>query len=121
MDELEGFCPRAPLKSPLLWGEYELLWASSPGTAGGPFRSALGQVVFPGQRISQTLAPPNTCINQVAYKALGFVPGAARQVGEIEARDGATFSLTFPAADAKRPGGLRERVIRVAYLDERMR
>ena len=146
-----------------------MLYASKPQTAGGPFRSPLGQVVFPGQRLTQRLAPPATCVNEVSYKALGFVPGVARQEGEIQPLDARTFKvggwvggwggvgrggwegggvgrgegslssgrpppahhpptpltpppqLVFPELDGKRKGGPPQRIIQLAYLDERVR
>jgi hypothetical protein len=98
-----------------------VVYASKPETAGGPFRSPIGRVVFPGQRAIQTIAPPNICINEVSYKALGFVPGAARQNGEIEPLDESTFQLTFPDLDGKRAGGPPRRVIQTVYLDDRIR
>lgn len=55
VDELEGCCPRNPLRSPLLFGEYEVLYASKPQAAGGPFRSPIGRAVFPGQRAVQLI------------------------------------------------------------------
>ena len=53
MDELEGFCPKAPLQSPLLWGEWDVVYAARPGTIAGPFKSPVGRVVFPGLESSQ--------------------------------------------------------------------
>ena len=71
----------------------QVLYASKPQTAGGPFRSPLGQIVFPGQKVLQRLAAPDSCVNEVSYKALGFIPGAARQEGEIQPLDGRTFRV----------------------------
>ena len=98
-----------------------MLYASKPQTAGGPFRSLPGRIVFPGQRALQRLSPPNVCVNEVTYKALGFVPGSARQDGEFEAVSGDTFQLTFPGTDGKRKGGPRLRTIQITYLDDRIR
>lgn len=67
-------CPGDPSspRSPLLFGEWEVLYASRPETAGGPFRSPLGRAVFPGQSARQTLAEPNLVLNEVG----GWVPSA---------------------------------------------
>lgn len=43
----------------------QVLYASKPQTAGGPFRSPLGRTVFPGQRATQSIQEPNICINEV--------------------------------------------------------
>ena len=63
--ELEGLGTRNPLRSPLLFGDYEVVYTSKPQAAGGAYRSPLGRVVFPGQRAVQRLAQPNICINEV--------------------------------------------------------
>ncbi|KAL4445820.1 hypothetical protein ABPG77_009019 [Micractinium sp. CCAP 211/92] len=121
VEELEAYCPRNPLRSPLLYGDYEVLYASKPQTAGGPFRSPVGRTVFPGQRATQSIQEPNICINEVSYKTLGFLPGRARQEGEIEPINSTTFQLTFPELDGKAKGGPPQRIIQIAYLDERIR
>lgn len=122
VDELESFCPKQPLRSELIFGEWEVVFASKPQTAGGPFRSPVGRAVFPGQRAIQIIEAPNVCINEVSYKTLGFIPGTARQEGEIEPIDEETFQITFAAGGVpKGAGGPPQRVIKVAYLDERVR
>lgn len=123
VEEVEKYCPKAPLRSELIFGEWEVLYASKPGTAGGPFRSPLGRIVFPGQKARQTIAPPDVVINEVSYKALGFVPGSARQEGEIETVDEYTFKIIFPqlANKMRAAGGPPERFITTTYLDDRIR
>ncbi|PSC67954.1 putative plastid-lipid-associated chloroplastic [Micractinium conductrix] len=121
VDELEGYCPRAPMRSPLIFGDYEVLYASKPQSAGGPFRSPLGQAVFPGQRARQLIQEPNVCINEVTFKTLGFIPGKVRQEGEIKAIDNNTFQIIFPALVGKAMGGPPQRIIQIAYLDDRIR
>jgi PAP_fibrillin len=121
VNELSEYCMRSPLRSDLIFGEWEVVYASKPQTAGGPFRSPIGRTVFPGQRATQIIAEPNVCINEVSYKALGFVPGSARQEGEIEPINETTFQITFPGQVGKKTGGPPTRLIEVAYLDERIR
>lgn len=121
VEELEQYCPPNPLRNPLLFGEYEVLYASKPSAAGGPLRSPLGRVAFPGQRLVQRLSPPNNCVNEVSYKALGFIPGSARQEGLMEPIDSKMFYLVFPQLDDKRAGGPLQRKIRTVYLDDRVR
>jgi hypothetical protein len=77
--ELEAYCPRNPLRSPLLFGDYEVLYASKPQTAGGPYRSPIGRVIFPGQRALQSLQEPNILVNEVC----GWVCGCAGDAGEL--------------------------------------
>ncbi len=99
----------------------QVLYASKPTTAGGPLRSPLGRALLKSQRATQVITAPNLCVNEVAFKALGALPGAARQEGTIEEIDARTFQLTFPGLDGKRAGGPPKRVISIAYLDERVR
>lgn len=121
VEELQAFCPRNPLRSPLLFGDYEVLYASKPQSTGGPFRSPLGRAVFFSQRATQNISEPNVCINELSYKTLGLIPGSARQEGEIKALSGDTFQLTFPALDSKVKSGPPQRIIQIAYLDDRIR
>ncbi|PRW59283.1 putative plastid-lipid-associated chloroplastic isoform A [Chlorella sorokiniana] len=113
VDELEAFCPRNPLRSPLLYGDYEVTYTSKPQAAGGPYRSLPGRIVFPGQRPTQSIQPPNVLVNEVAYKTLGFLPGSVRQEGEITPINSDTFELVF------NKGG--KRIIQIVYLDDRVR
>jgi hypothetical protein len=121
VEQLSAYCPRAPLRSELIFGIWEVVYASKPTTAGGPFRSPLGRAIFPGQRALQIIERPATVINEVSYNALGFVPGAARQVGELEPLDERTFQILFPKLDGKRKGGPPKRVIRTEYLGKEVR
>jgi hypothetical protein len=103
----------------------QVVYASKPQATGGPYRSALGLAVFPGQRAVQTIEAPNVVVNEVgdahapatpcskfhaphcvnvhvnavvmqlSYKALGFVPGSVRQQGEFTALDGNTFQVSW--------------------------
>lgn len=51
-----------------------------------------------------------------------FSPGLqVKQEGYFEPIDGNSFKLIFPQQDGKRSGGPRERLITIAYLDERVR
>lgn len=71
----------------------QVVYAARPGTIGGPFKTPVGRAVFPGLEASQTLQPPNVCINRVEYKTLGFIPGTSSQEGYFEPVDGNTFKV----------------------------
>jgi hypothetical protein len=79
--ELEAYCPRNPLRSPLLFGDYEVVYASKPQSVGGPFRSPIGRVVFPSQRALQSLQEPNIFINEVSER--GWKGGCAGDTGDL--------------------------------------
>ena len=107
-----------PVYSDLIWGEYEVIpaactgalsrrpcayvtcgyvqvtYSSLPQAAGGPvLRSAPGQLIFADQQLRQTLTPPGTLSNTVAFKSLGFFPGKARQVATIQPLTGTRYKV----------------------------
>jgi hypothetical protein len=94
--ELAPLSVRNPLRSPLLWGAYEVLYCSKPTAVGGPLRKGAGPVLAPGQSARQTLVEPGTLINEVTFKTLGFLPGYSRQVGSISPLSGDTFLVRIP-------------------------
>lgn len=126
--ELSQYSIKAPLKSPLLFGEWKVLYASKPSAVGGPLRSAVGTTVFPGQNARQVIEAPNSLVNVVQYKTLGILPGTSRQYGEINPISPDTFVLNITRGEIKAGiGGTVEkefniqRRIQISYLDERLR
>ena len=79
------------MRSPLLWGDYEVLYCSQPSAVGGARKKGGGPVLFPGQKAVQRLVEPDQLINEVTFKALGFLPGFSRQYGTIKPVSGDTF------------------------------
>ena len=120
VDELQAYCPKNPLSRPELLGRWEVRYASKPTTAGGPFKSAPGRVVFPGQVAIQEIQEPDVIINEISFKTLGFVPGTVTQVGTITPVSGAAFEIEFPNS-TKKVGGPQRRTIELLYLDEDVR
>jgi hypothetical protein len=90
-----------PLKSPLLWGTYDVVYCSKPSAVGGPLTKGAGPVVAAGQQARQILQEPGTLVNEVTFKTLGLLPGFSRQYGQIQPLSGDTFLV-------RREGG-RER------------
>ena len=121
VDELQNYCMKDPLGSENIFGRWEVRYASKPGTAGGPFRTPVGRLVFPGQRAIQIIEEPNVCINQIEFKTLGFIPGSVTQEGTVEPVDGRTFEITFTTNTGKNLGGPPKRLIEILYLDESIR
>ena len=57
-DRLAPLCPRAPAKSPLLYGTYDVTYCSNPAAPGGPvLTSGAGRALAQGQVPVQTLEP----------------------------------------------------------------
>eukprot|EP00887_Chlorella_sp_A99_P000984 scaffold5.g984.t1 len=119
VEELEGYCPRSPVRSPLLFGDFEVLYVSTPQNVG--LDTFVGRTVFPGQRRVQSLAPPNAFVTEISYKTLGFLPGAKRYEGTFEPLDARTIQIALPELDAKSKGAPPRFVAQIAYLDERIR
>jgi hypothetical protein len=61
---------------------------------GGPLKSGAGPVFFPGQVARQILEEPNSLVNQVQFKTLGFIGGYSRQYGTINPISGDTFIVS---------------------------
>jgi hypothetical protein len=80
-----------PLKSPLLWGTYDVVYCSKPSAVGGPLTKGAGPVVAAGQQARQILQDDGTLINEVSFKTLGLLPGFSRQYGQIQPLSGDTF------------------------------
>jgi hypothetical protein len=53
--------------------------------------SAAGPVVAAGQQARQILEAPDSLVNEVTFKTLGFIPGYSRQYGTIKPLSGDTF------------------------------
>lgn len=121
VDDLQGFCMKDPLSSEFIFGRWEVRYASKPQTAGGPFKTPVGRIVFPGQTAIQVIAEPNVCINEINFKTLGFIPGSVTQEGTIDPLDGRTFEITFTTNTGKKLGGPPKRLIEILYLDENIR
>ena len=120
VQELSAFCPKNPLSRPELLGRWEVRYASKPTTAGGPFKTLPGRIVFPGQVAIQEIQEPDIIINEINFKTLGFVPGSVTQVGTITPVSGSAFEIEFPNS-TNRVGGPQKRTIELLYLDEEIR
>lgn len=121
VEDLQAYCMKDPLSSEYIFGRWEVRYASKPQTAGGPFKTPLGRIVFPGQTAIQVIDEPDVCINEIRFKTLGFIPGSVTQEGTIDPLDGNTFEITFTTNTGKKLGGPPKRLIEILYLDENIR
>lgn len=121
VNDLQAYCMKNPLSSEYIFGRWVVRYASKPQTAGGPFKSPVGRLVFPGQTAVQVIAEPDLCINEINFKTLGFIPGGVTQEGTIDPLDGKTFEITFTTNTGKKLGGPPKRLIEILYLDENIR
>jgi hypothetical protein len=65
VEELAPLGVKNPMRSPLLWGSYEVLYCSKPSAVGGPLKAGAGPVLFPGQKAVQRLVQPDQLVNEV--------------------------------------------------------
>lgn len=117
---------RDPCNSDLLYGEYEVTYASVPVAAGGPIlRSPPGRLVFAEQQLRQILSPDDTLLNAVAFKAFGLFPGNASQDARLEKLSASSFKLILKPSKIfgiqVGPDRRIERFFNVLYLDEKVR
>lgn len=125
--ELAQYSLKNPVKSPLLWGTYDVLYCSKPTAVGGPLKAGAGPVVAPGQVARQILEAPDSLVNEVTFKALGFLPGYSRQFGTITPLSGDTFQLSITEGElnfgvTKQAKTFNiNRKIQIVYLDETLR
>ena len=72
----------------------QVTYASKPQAAGGPFlRSAPGKIIFGKQQLRQTLAPADSLVNSVSFKALNVFPGNAIQNAVIQTLSGTKYKV----------------------------
>jgi hypothetical protein len=91
VSQLQPLSVKNPLRSPLLWGTYEVAYCSKPSAVGGPLTKGAGPVLAQGQTARQILQDDGTLINEVSFKTLGLVAGSSRQYGQIKPLSGDTF------------------------------
>ncbi|GAB4836884.1 Probable plastid-lipid-associated protein 8, chloroplastic [Ancistrocladus abbreviatus] len=73
--ELQKYCIDAPVKCPLIFGEWDVVYCSRPTSPGGGYRSAFGRLIFRAKEMIQVVDAPDTVINKVSFSALGFLDG----------------------------------------------
>ncbi|XP_073224047.1 probable plastid-lipid-associated protein 8, chloroplastic isoform X2 [Cicer arietinum] len=75
VQELQKYCVKEPVKCPLIFGEWDVVYCSQPTSPGGGYRSALGRVFFKTKQMVQVVEAPDIVRNKVSFTALGFLDG----------------------------------------------
>lgn len=86
-EALKEFCVDEPVKCPLIFGEWDVVYCSVPTSPGGGYRSALGRIVFKTKEMIQAVEAPDIVQNKVAFSALGFLDGEVSLNGKLKALD----------------------------------
>ncbi|KAL7171070.1 hypothetical protein ACSBR2_035850 [Camellia fascicularis] len=85
--ELGRFCVDEPVKCPLIFGEWDVVYCSVPISPGGGYRSAFGRLVFKTKEMIQFVEAPDTVRNRVSFSAFGFLDGEVSLEGKLKALD----------------------------------
>lgn len=124
---LQEFCVDEPVKCPLIFGEWDVVYCSNPTSPGGGYRSALGRIFFKTKEMIQAVEAPNIVRNKVAFSALGFLDGEVSLTGKLTALDEKWIQVVFEPPELKvgglefTYGGESEVKLEITYLDEKIR
>lgn len=126
-EELHKFCVDEPVKCPLIFGEWDVVYCSVPTSPGGGYRSALGRLVFSTKEMIQVVEAPDIVRNVVSFSALGFLDGEVSLKGKLKALDENWIQVVFEPPELKvgalefKYGGESEVKLQITYVDEKMR
>ncbi|CAI5509566.1 unnamed protein product [Closterium sp. Naga37s-1] len=127
VEQLEAVGLEEPLKSPLVFGAWEVAYTSRPTAAGGYYRSMLGRTLLRSKDLVQTIYPPNGVDNLVEFDALSLIPGSISLKGTFEPLDNKWVRAVFEAPNLALGslkfsyGGQSSVRLSVSYLDDRIR
>ncbi|KAL3329699.1 hypothetical protein AABB24_033848, partial [Solanum stoloniferum] len=75
VQELQRFCVDEPVKCPLIFGEWDVVYCSNPTSPGGGYRSAFGRLFFKTNEMIQVVEAPDIVRNRVSFSLFGFLDG----------------------------------------------
>ncbi|KAG1364156.1 putative glycosyltransferase BC10 [Cocos nucifera] len=93
--QLEKYCVDEPVKCPLIFGEWDVVYCSRPTSPGGGYRSAFGRLVFKTNEMVQVMEAPDTVRNMVSFSAFGFLDGEVSLKGTLKALDDKWIQVIF--------------------------
>ncbi|OVA15751.1 Plastid lipid-associated protein/fibrillin conserved domain [Macleaya cordata] len=124
---LQNYCVDEPVKCPLIFGEWDVLYCSVPTSPGGGYRSALGRLVFKTNEMIQVVEAPACVKNKVSFSAFGFLDGEVSLKGELKVLDEKWIQVIFEPPELKvgglkfQYGGESEVKLAITYVDEKIR
>ncbi|XP_010261417.1 PREDICTED: probable plastid-lipid-associated protein 8, chloroplastic [Nelumbo nucifera] len=125
--QLQKYCVDEPVKCPLIFGEWDVLYCSVPTSPGGGYRSALGRLVFKTNEMIQVVEAPDIVRNKVSFSAFGFLDGEVSLKGKLRALDDKWIQVVFEPPQLKvgalefQYGGQSEVKLEITYIDENVR
>ncbi|KAL9252213.1 putative plastid-lipid-associated protein 8, chloroplastic [Drosera capensis] len=127
VQELQRYCVDEPVKCPLIFGEWDVVYCSRPTSPGGLYRSALGRLFFQTKEMIQALDEPDTVRNKVSISALGFLDAEVSLKGKLKALDERWVEVLFEPPEVKigalkfQYNGQSEVKLQITYIDEKIR
>ncbi|KAF8400203.1 hypothetical protein HHK36_013499 [Tetracentron sinense] len=125
--QLQKYCVDKPVKCPLIFGEWDVLYCSVPTSPGGGYRSAIGRLVFKTNEMIQVVEAPDTVNNMVSFSAFGFLDGEVSLKGKLRVLDDKWIQVVFEPPELKvgaldfKYGGESEVKLEITYVDEKIR
>ncbi|XP_022997459.1 probable plastid-lipid-associated protein 8, chloroplastic [Cucurbita maxima] len=125
--ELQKYCVNEPVKCPLIFGDWDVVYCSVPTSPGGGYRSAVGRIFFKTKEMIQVVEAPDTIRNKVSFSALGFLDGQVSLTGKLKALDDKWIKVVFEPPELKvgglefRYGGESEVQLQITYIDDKIR
>ncbi|KAF6145706.1 hypothetical protein GIB67_010667 [Kingdonia uniflora] len=125
--QLQTYCVEEPVKCPLIFGEWDVVYCSTPTSPGGGYRSALGRMVFKTKEMIQVVEAPDCVRNKVSFSAFGFLDGEVSLNGKLRALDEKWIEVVFEPPELKvggldfQYGGQSEVKLEITYIDEKIR
>ncbi|KAG6474647.1 probable plastid-lipid-associated protein 8, chloroplastic [Zingiber officinale] len=126
-DQLAGYCVDEPVKSPLIFGEWDVVYCSRPTSPGGGYRSVIGRLIFKTSEMVQALEAPDIVRNKVTFSILGVLNGEVSLKGKLIVLDSKWVQVIFEPPVLKVgplefPYGLQSEVkLQITYIDEKIR
>nr|CAD1840287.1 unnamed protein product [Ananas comosus var. bracteatus] len=99
--QLAKYCVDDPVKCPLIFGEWDVVYCSVPTSPGGGYRSALGRLVFNTNEMVQVVEAPETVRNRVAFSLFGFLDGEVSLTGKLNVLDSKWIQVIFEPPELK--------------------
>lgn len=124
--QLGKYCIDEPVKSPLIFGEWEVVYCSVPTSPGGIYRTPLGRLVFKTNDMVQVVEAPDVVRNKLSLSIFGL-DGAVSLKGKLNALDSKWIQVIFEPPELKlgslgfRYGGESEVKLEITYVDEKIR
>ncbi|EMS60765.1 putative plastid-lipid-associated protein 8, chloroplastic [Triticum urartu] len=124
--QLGKYCIDEPVKSPLIFGDWDVVYCSVPTSPGGIYRTPLGRLVFKTDDMVQVVEAPDVVRNKVSFSIFGL-DGAVSLKGKLNVLDSKWIQVIFEPPELKvgplgfQYGGESEVKLEITYVDEKIR